>query len=85
MPFDLPRTYKAAVFTEANKPLTIEERELKLPEDGQVSQATELSGHSPNANSRFSSKFWLVVFATPTLSSDLEALEMASPLSPATK
>lgn len=37
MPANLPKTYKVAVFKEQGKPLTIEERELKLPEDGQVS------------------------------------------------
>jgi len=39
MPSNLPKTYKVGVFNEANKPLTFEERELKLPEDGQVSPA----------------------------------------------
>lgn len=36
MPSNLPKTYKTAVFNEANKPLSFEDRELKLPEDGQV-------------------------------------------------
>lgn len=38
MPSDLPKTYKVAVFKEKGKPLTIEERELKLPGDGEVGQ-----------------------------------------------
>ncbi|KAK5071358.1 hypothetical protein LTR70_010621 [Exophiala xenobiotica] len=36
MPANLPKTYKVGVFKEQGKPLTFEERELKLPEDGQV-------------------------------------------------
>lgn len=36
MPSNLPKTYKVAVFKESGKPLVFEERELKLPEDGQV-------------------------------------------------
>jgi len=36
MPSNLPKTYKIAVFKEANKPLVFEERELRLPEDGEV-------------------------------------------------
>lgn len=36
MPIDLPKTYKVAVFKEAGKPLVFEERELRLPKDGEV-------------------------------------------------
>lgn len=36
MPANLPKTYKVGVFKEANKPLVFEERELKLPGDGEV-------------------------------------------------
>lgn len=36
MPSNLPKTYKVMVFNENGKPLELEERELKLPEDGQV-------------------------------------------------
>lgn len=32
----LPKTYKAAVFEEANAPFTLKDVELKLPEHGQV-------------------------------------------------
>lgn len=39
MPSNLPKTYKVGVFKEQGKPLTFEERELKLPEDGQVSHS----------------------------------------------
>lgn len=40
MPANLPKTYKVAVFNEANKPLVFEERELQLPKDGEVSLET---------------------------------------------
>lgn len=40
MPSNLPKTYKAAVFKEKGKPLEFEDIELKLPEDGQVSQTS---------------------------------------------
>lgn len=33
---NLPKTYKAASFKEANGPLTLEDVELKMPEDGLV-------------------------------------------------
>lgn len=33
---NLPKTFKVAIFKEANAPLTFEEVELKLPTDGQV-------------------------------------------------
>ena len=33
---DLPKTYKAATFREANGPLTLINVDLKLPEEGQV-------------------------------------------------
>lgn len=57
MPVDLPKTYKVAVYKEANKPLVFEERELKLPEDGQVrSLMIILLAHS-DLFVRFSSKF----------------------------
>ncbi len=46
MPADLPKSYKVAVFKEANKPLTFEERELKLPEDGEVSRAATEGHHA---------------------------------------
>ncbi|KAK5955511.1 hypothetical protein OHC33_003151 [Knufia fluminis] len=36
MPANLPKTFKVGVFKEAGKPLSFEERELKLPEDGEV-------------------------------------------------
>lgn len=36
MPSNLPKTYKVAVFNEANKPLSFEDRELQLPKDGEV-------------------------------------------------
>lgn len=36
MPSNLPKTFKVMVFKEKGKPLELEERELKLPEDGQV-------------------------------------------------
>lgn len=33
---NLPKSYRVAVFKEKGQPLTIEERELKLPSDGEV-------------------------------------------------
>ena len=33
---ELPKTYKAALFKEANAPLTFEDVELKQPEAGQI-------------------------------------------------
>lgn len=36
MPANLPKTYKVGVFNEKGKPLVFEDRDLKLPEDGQV-------------------------------------------------
>lgn len=32
----LPKTYKAAMFKEANAPLTLEDIELKMPVEGQI-------------------------------------------------
>ena len=32
----LPKTYKAALFKEANGPLVLEDVELKQPEEGQI-------------------------------------------------
>lgn len=32
----LPKTYKAAIFKEANAPLTLEDVELKQPIDGEI-------------------------------------------------
>lgn len=36
MPSNLPKTYKVGVFKEKGKPLVFEDRELKLPENGEV-------------------------------------------------
>lgn len=33
---NLPKTYKAAIFKEANAPLSLEDVELRQPEEGQV-------------------------------------------------
>ena len=33
---DLPKTFKAAIFKEANAPLTLEDVELRQPEEGQI-------------------------------------------------
>ena len=33
---NLPKTYKAAIFKEANAPLTLENVELKMPIEGQI-------------------------------------------------
>jgi len=33
---NLPKTYKAALFKEANAPLTFEDMELKMPVEGQI-------------------------------------------------
>jgi len=51
MPVDLPKTYKVGVFKEAGKPLTFEERELKLPGDGEVRHSNTLGHHSTYPNS----------------------------------
>jgi D-arabinose 1-dehydrogenase-like Zn-dependent alcohol dehydrogenase len=45
----LPKTYKAAVFAEANAPLTIVERQLKLPSVGEVLVKVHAVGSSPLA------------------------------------
>jgi len=41
---ELPKTYKVAVFKEANAPITIEERELKPPPPGEVLVKVEACG-----------------------------------------
>lgn len=46
MPSSLPKTYKVAVFKEKGKPLEIEERELELPKDGQVSRRISYASHA---------------------------------------
>lgn len=33
---NLPQTFKAATFTQANAPLSFVDQELKMPQDGQV-------------------------------------------------
>ena len=33
---NLPKTFKAAIFKEANAPLTLEDVELRQPEEGQI-------------------------------------------------
>ena len=55
MPSNLPKTYKVGVFNEANKPLSFEERELKLPQEGEVSLVghLEVSIDSERSFSRF--------------------------------
>ena len=50
MPIDLPKTYKVGVFKEAGKPLTFEERELKLPGDGEVRHGNTPVYHSTDPN-----------------------------------
>lgn len=47
MPSSLPKTYKVAVFKEKGSPLTIEERELKQPGDGEVSNVTTYQYYNP--------------------------------------
>lgn len=46
MPANLPKTFKVGVFKEAGKPLSFEERELKLPEDGEVRLSSMLLHHA---------------------------------------
>lgn len=52
MPSNLPKTYKVAVFKESGKPLTFEDRELKLPKDGEVLESSH-GVHAVNSDQIF--------------------------------